>query len=88
MNKIHDMYGNELQIGDHVCFLQSLSSNSKELIRARVGGLREETGKRSDWTEGWVLVEDIQPEYLRKESVYRPRPLPKEKAASCCIKCY
>lgn len=86
---IHDMYGNELQIGDHVCFLQSISSSGKELVRARVGGLREETGKRSDWTEGWVLVEDIQPEYLLQPRMpYHLRPLPKEKAASCCIKCF
>lgn len=85
---IHDMYGNELQIGDHVCFLQSLSTNSKELIRAKVVELIPETGKRAEWTEGWVIIDEIQPEYLRQESVYRPRPIPKKKATSCCIKCF
>lgn len=88
MNKIHDKYGKELQVGDYVCFLQSLSSTSTEIVRARVAKLEEETGKRSEWTEGWVFVEDIQPEYLRTPSVYRPRPIPQKKAASCCIKCY
>lgn len=85
---IHDMYGNELQVGDRVCFLQSLSTNSKEMVRAKVAGLREETGKRKEWTEGWVTIAEIEPEYLREESPYRPRPIPKEKAAACCIKCY
>lgn len=85
---IHDMYGNELQVGDHVCFLQSLSTNSKEIVRAKVVGLEDETGKRAEWTEGWVIIDEIQPEYLRQESVYRPRPIPKKKASSCCVKCF
>ena len=85
---IHDMYENELQVGDRVCFLQSLSANSKELVRAKVIGLEEEKGKRAEWTEGWVLIDEIEPEYLREEDVYRPRPIPKKKASSCCIKCF
>ena len=85
---IHDMYGNELQVGDKVCFLHKTSTNGTELVRATVGDLVPETGKRSEWTEGWVVIKDVQPEYLREESIWRPRPLPQKKAASCCIKCY
>lgn len=88
MKEIHDLYGNVLHVGDHVCFQQSVSSNTTELVRAKVAALEEEKGKRAEWTEGWVVISEVQPEYLREESVYRPRPIPKRKAASCCIKCY
>ncbi len=88
MKEIHDQYGNPLQVGDHVCFLHKTSTNGTELVRAKVEALEEETGKRAEWTEGWVIISEIQPEYLREKSPWRPRPLPKKKAASCCIKCY
>lgn len=82
------MYGHVILEGDHVCFLQKTSSNNTELVRAKVAALEEENGKRAEWTEGWVVIEEVQPEYLREESIWRPRPLPKKKAASCCILCY
>lgn len=85
---IHDKFNNELHVGNYVCFNQSLGRSKTELIRAKVVALEEEKGSRANWTEGWIEIEVIYPEYLKETSAFRPSTFPKKKAASLCIKCY
>lgn len=78
---VTDMYGNELKVGDNVCFTISMRKDDKPIVKAKVGGFI--CGKTTDWIVIDEYVESSSVEWGRLEN-----KLIKKVSTSRVVKCY
>lgn len=87
VRKVTDMAGNELAVGDTICFTISMRIDNKPLVRAKV--VEVICGKKPDFSghyNDWLVVE-----YIDSPAVAWGRTekkLPKKISAHRVVKCY
>jgi len=85
---ITDMFGNELKVGDNICFTLSMRVDQKPIVKAKIGGFIygktcDNFGRYTNWIAIDCYVETSTVEWAREEGKLIQKVSPTR-----VVKCY